>query len=60
MAETKMTMIINKSKMLTPKQGKIIKNVGHVEQKATQMVKDIAKSFGLQSKKMKPKKMMFR
>lgn len=55
-----MTLIINKSRALKPKIGKIIKHVSHLEQKGIDMVKSIAKEFGQQSKKNKPKKMYFR
>jgi len=55
-----MTLIINKSRMLKPKEGKVIKHVSHLEKKGIEMVKSIAKEFGQQSKKMKPKKMYFR
>jgi hypothetical protein len=55
-----MTLIVNKSRALKPKVGRVIKNIGYVEQKGIDMVKEIAKSFGEQSKKQKPKKMYFR
>lgn len=55
-----MGVILGKSKALVPKPMKIIKYVGHHERKATEMAVQIAKSFGQQSKKMKPKKMLFR
>jgi len=55
-----MTLIINKSRTLVPKSGKVIKHVSHMEKKGIDMVKDIAKQFGQQSKKMKPKKIYFR
>jgi hypothetical protein len=55
-----MAIIINKSKILTPKQGKIIKHISHIEKKGIDMVKSIAKQFGEQSKKNKPKKIYFR
>lgn len=55
-----MTLILNKSKSLKPKSGKEIRYISHIEKKGIEMVKNIAKQFGEQSKKMKPKKMLFR
>jgi hypothetical protein len=55
-----MTLILGKSKALKPKPGKEIRHVGELEQKAIAMTKEIAKQFGVQSKQMKPKKMIFR
>jgi hypothetical protein len=55
-----MSLIINKSKSLKPKQGKEIRYISHVEQKGIELVKSIAKQFGEQSKKNKPKKIYFR
>jgi hypothetical protein len=55
-----MGVILGKSRALKPKPMKEIKYSGHAEKKATQMAVDIAKQFGLQSKKLKPKKMYFR
>lgn len=55
-----MGVILGKSKALKPKPMKEIRYIGHPERKATQMAVEIAKSFGQQSKKMKPKKMFIR
>ncbi len=55
-----MTLIINKSKFLSPKPGKVIRPISHMENKSIDMVKTIAKQFGQQSKKNKPKKIYFR
>ena len=55
-----MTLIIGKSKPLVPRGVKVIKHIGHPEQKAIEITKQIAKSFGDQSKKMKPKKIIIR
>ena len=55
-----MTLIINKSKILQPKVGKVIRHVGETEKKVIDMVKSIAKQFGEQSKKQKPKKIIIR
>jgi hypothetical protein len=55
-----MGVILGKSKALVPRPMKEIRHVGHAEKKATQMAIDIAKQFGQQSKKMKPKKIIFR
>ncbi len=54
-----MPLIINKSRVLKPKEGKVIKHVANPEKKVIDMVKSIAKDFGKQSKKHKPKKMYF-
>lgn len=55
-----MGKIIGKSKPLVPRPMKEIRHVGHAEMKAVEMAKNIAKQFGLQSKKEKPKKMFTR
>lgn len=55
-----MVLIINKAKSLIKKEGKEIRYISHVESKGIEMVKNIAKQFGEQSKKNKPKKMYFR
>jgi hypothetical protein len=55
-----MGVILGKSRPLVPKPMREIKYTGHHERKATQMAIDIAKSFGHQSKKIKPKKMFIR
>lgn len=55
-----MGLILGKSKPLVPRGVKVIKVVGHPEQKYTEMVTNIAKQFGQQSKKVKPKKVIFR
>lgn len=53
-------IIRNKSKILKPNDGKEIRYITYTERKAIQMVKEIAKQFGIQSKKQKPKKIIFR
>ena len=55
-----MPIILNKSKMLKPNNGKEIRYISNIEKKGIDMVKNIAKEFGQQSKKNKPKKMFFR
>jgi len=55
-----MGLIIGKSKALKPKPMKEIKALVSPEKKATEIAIEIAKSFGQQSKKMKPKKIMIR
>ena len=55
-----MSLILGKSKALIPKGIKEIRHIGSTEKRAIEMTKAIAKSFGLQSKKMKPKKMIIR
>lgn len=55
-----MGVILGKSRALKPKPMREIRYIGHAEKKVTQMAIDIAKQFGQQSKKMKPKKIMFR
>jgi hypothetical protein len=55
-----MGKIIGKSKPLVPRPMKEIRHVGHAEKKATEMAVNIAKQFGMQSKKMKPKKIIYR
>lgn len=54
-----MPVILGKSKSLIPKGIKEIR-YNNVEKKALQMSIEIAKEFGKQSKKMKPKKLLFR
>lgn len=55
-----MGLILGKSKALVPKGIKIIKHTGSAEKSSIKLATDIAKSFGLQSKKMKPKKIIMR
>lgn len=55
-----MGLVINKAKSLIKKPGNEIRYISHVEKKGIEMVKEIAKSFGDQSKKNKPKKIYFR
>lgn len=55
-----MPIILNKSKALVPKTGKEIRYISHIEQKGIELVKQIAKAFGEQSKKNKPKKFLLR
>lgn len=54
-----MGLILGKSKALKPKNVKVIKHIGSTEANAIKLTTDIAKAFGQQSKKMKPKKMFF-
>lgn len=55
-----MPVILNKSKFLSPRFTKEIKYIGLIEKKALNMARAIAKDFGIQSKKQKPKKTIFR
>ena len=55
-----MGLILGKSKALVPKGVKVIKHVGHPEANAIKLTTDIAKAFGQQSKKIKPKKIILR
>ena len=55
-----MGLVLGKSKALVPKGVKVIKHVGHPENNAVKMVTEIAKAFGQQSKKTKPKKIILR
>lgn len=55
-----MPVILGKSRPLTPKGIKEIKVMSHIEKRGIKLVEDIAKSFGQQSKKMKPKKIFYR
>lgn len=55
-----MGIILGKSKALVPRNVKVIKHICHPESNAVKMVTEIAKSFGQQSKKIKPKKIIFR
>ncbi len=55
-----MGLILGKSKALVPKNVKVIKHTGHPEANAIKMVTGIAKAFGQQSKKSKPKKIILR
>jgi hypothetical protein len=55
-----MGLVLGKSKALVPKNVKVIKHVGDAEQAAIRLTKEIAKQFGLQSKKQKPVKMIIR
>ena len=55
-----MAVILGKSRPLVPRPMKEIRYRGHPEIKATQMAYEIAKQFGQQSKKMKPKKIILR
>jgi len=55
-----MPVILNKSKMLKPNGVKEIRYIGHAERKAIELAKGIAKSFGEQAKKLKPKKIIIR
>jgi hypothetical protein len=54
-----MGLILGKSKALVPKGIKEIKVSVSPEKKAIELTKNIAKSFGKQSKKIKPKKIIF-
>lgn len=58
--DTLMPVILGKSRPLVPRGVKVIKPISETEKKCTALVTEIAKSFGLQSKKMKPKKIIFR
>jgi hypothetical protein len=55
-----MGVILGKSRPLVPRPMKEIRYIGHPERKATQMAYEIAKQFGIQSKKAKPKKIILR
>jgi hypothetical protein len=55
-----MGVILGKSRALKPKPMKEIKYIGHPEKKVTEMAIEIAKQFGHQSKKIKPKKIILR
>lgn len=55
-----MGIVLGKSKALMPKKVKEIRYIGHPERKYTEMAIEIAKDFGHQSKKMKPKKIIIR
>jgi len=55
-----MPIILGKSKPLVPRNVKVIKHVGHPEANAIKLTTEIAKAFGQQSKKMKPKKIIIR
>ncbi len=55
-----MGLVLGKSKALIPKGIKEIRHKGSAEKRAIEITKQIAKSFGLQSKKMKPGKIIIR
>jgi len=55
-----MPLILGKSRHLVPRGVKVIKPISDTEKRCADMVTEIAKSFGLQSKKLKPKKMIIR
>jgi len=55
-----MPVILGKSRPLTPKGIREIRHVGSPEKRAIELTKQIAKEFGQQSKKMKPKKIIIR
>jgi hypothetical protein len=55
-----MPIILGKSKALKPKGIKEIRVLVHPEKTAIEVAKQIAKSFGEQSKKLKPKKFIIR
>jgi len=55
-----MPLILGKSRSLKPKPMKEIKVNCNPEKTAIELAKEIAKDFGKQSKKMKPKKFLFR
>lgn len=55
-----MGVILGKSRALKPKPMKEIKYIGHPERNITKMAVEIAKQFGQQSKKTKPKKIILR
>ena len=55
-----MTLILGKSKILKPNKVKEIRPILNIEKNSINMAKSIAKQFGEQSKKMKPKKIIFR
>ncbi|HMG16379.1 MAG TPA: hypothetical protein VK590_13070 [Saprospiraceae bacterium] len=53
-----MPVILGKSRPLTSKGVKEIRHMGNPEKRAIELTKQIAKEFGQQSKKMKPKKII--
>jgi hypothetical protein len=55
-----MGIVLNRGKFLVPKKMKEIKYISHAEKNALQIAMDIAKKFGEQSKKQKPKKIIIR
>jgi len=55
-----MGIVLGKSKSLIPKPMKEIKYTNKTENNAIKLATNIAKSFGQQSKKIKPKKIIFR
>ncbi len=55
-----MPLILGKSKALKPNGVKEIRVTVNPERSAIELTKQIAKSFGIQSKKMKVKKFIFR
>jgi hypothetical protein len=55
-----MPVILGKSKALKPNNPREIRYVGSPEKKAIEITKEIARQFGLQSKKVKPKKIILR
>lgn len=55
-----MPVIVGKSRPLKPVGVKVIKHTNDIEKKYTEMVVGIAKEFGQQSKKLKPKKIIIR
>ena len=55
-----MGLVLGKSKALTPKGVKEIKVISNPEKQYTDMAIGIAKDFGKISKKIKPKKIIFR
>jgi hypothetical protein len=55
-----MPVIVGKSRPLVPRGVKVIKVISSPEKKYTDLAIDIAKSFGQQSKKLKPKKIIIR
>jgi hypothetical protein len=58
--EINMPVILGKSKPLVPRGVRVIKYVGHPEANAIKLTTQIAKAFGQQSKKIKPKKIIIR
>lgn len=54
-----MGLVLGKSKALMPKGVKEIKHLGHPEKRCIEMSIEIAKQFGIQAKKMKPKKKVY-
>lgn len=55
-----MTLVLGKSKALVPKGIREIRAKINPEKRAIELTRQIAQSFGEQSKKMKPKKFLFR